>query len=158
MKRYTSFFLFIVVTMLMIQSSSCTKQLEQVQPQDAISKKQVLNDPNAALTLYTGMYGLLRTYNSTLFQLGELRSDIWVNGLFTESAEPTAQQLGTQNISALNAPFNNWGGFYNLIYNLNNIITLFPQTGLSQSDKDRMMAEAYGLRAYVYYTLVKNMG
>ena len=158
MKRYTFFFLFIILTMLMIQSSSCTKQLEQVQPQDAITKAQVLTDPNAAMTLYTGMYGLLRTYNTTLFQLGEMRSDIWVNGLYTESADPTSQQLSTQNISSLNVPFGNWGGFYNLIYNLNNIITLFPQTGLSQSDKDRMMAEAYGLRAYIYYTMLKTWG
>lgn len=104
------------------------------------------------------MYGIFRSYNATFYQLGEMRSDIWTDGLFTESADGGLQNLNRQNISALNVPFGNWAGFYNLIYNINNVITLFPQTGLSQADKDRMMAEAYGLRAYVYYTMLKTWG
>jgi hypothetical protein len=158
MKRYKFFSILILSSALLMQMSSCKKQLSEVGPQDAISKGQVLSDPNAALTLYNGMYGLFRSYNSTFFQLGEMRSDIWVDGLFTESADPGLQNLARQNISALNAPFNNWAGFYNLIYNLNNIITVFPQTQLAQSDKDRMMAEAYGMRAYVYYTMLRTWG
>jgi hypothetical protein len=143
---------------MLLQMTSCKKQLSEIKPQDAISKDQVLTDPNAALTLYTGMYGLFRSYNSTFYQLGEMRSEIWTDGLFTESADAGLQNLSKHNISALNVPFGNWAGFYNLIYNLNNVITLFPQTGLSQTDKDRMMAEAYGLRAYVYYTMLKTWG
>lgn len=158
MKRYKNYSFLIVVVVLLIQLSACKKQLSDVKPQDAISKAQVLSDPNAAVTLYNGMYGLFRSYAATFFQLGEGRSDIWTDGLFTESADATYQNLSRQNISALNVPFNNWAGFYNLIYNINNVIALFPQTKLSQSDKDRMMAEAYGLRAYVYYTMVKTWG
>src|SRR5205823_3460479 len=74
------------------------------------------------------------------------------------SADAGLQNLSKQNISALNVPFSNWAGFYNLIFNLNNVIKLFPQTTLAQSDKDRMMAEAYGLRAYVYYSMLKTWG
>ncbi|HUS01853.1 MAG TPA: RagB/SusD family nutrient uptake outer membrane protein [Chitinophagaceae bacterium] len=157
MKRYKLFFILFAAVSL-IQMSACKKELAEVKPQDAISKDQVLTDPNAALTLYTGMYGLFRSYNATFYQLGEMRSEIWTDGLFTESADAGLQNLSRQNISALNVPFNNWAGFYNLIYNLNNVITLFPQTPLSQPDKDRMMAEAYGLRAYVYYTMLKTWG
>lgn len=158
MKRYKNFSFLIVGAALLIQLSACKKQLSEVQPQDAISKAQVLSDPNAAIALYNGMYGLFRSYNATFFQLGEGRSDIWVNGLFTESADPIYQQLATQNISALNAPFNNWAGFYNLIYNINNVIVTLPQTKLAQSDISRMTAETYGLRAYVYYTMLKTWG
>jgi len=142
----------------LLHMTSCKKQLSEVKPQDAISKSQVLTDPNAALTLYNGLYSLFRSYNSTFFQLGEMRSELWADGLFTESADGGLQNLSRHNISALNVPFSNWGGFYNLIYNINNVITLFPQTQLSQADKDRMMAEAYGLRAYVYYTMLRTWG
>ncbi|NCI45405.1 RagB/SusD family nutrient uptake outer membrane protein [Sediminibacterium soli] len=140
------------------QLGSCKKDLAEVAPQDAISKEQVLSDPNAALTLYNGLYSLMRSNNATLFQLGEMRSEIWTDGLFTESADAGLQNLSRHNISALNVPFANWGGFYNMIYNLNNLITLFPKTQLSQANKDRMMAEAYGLRAYLYYTMVRTWG
>lgn len=142
----------------MLQLSSCKKQLTDVTPQDAISKNQVLTDPNAALALYNGMYGLFRNYNTSLFQLGEARSDIWADGVFTESADATLQNLYKQNISALNVPFTNWANFYNLIYNVNNIITLFPQTTLPQASKDRIMAEAYGIRAYIYYLMMQSWG
>lgn len=158
MKRFKYIKISVLAVLMLVQFSACKKQLAEVIPQDAISKEQVLSDPNAAVTLYTGLYGLFRSYNSTFFQLGEGRSEIWADGLFTESADAGLQNLGKHNISALNVPFNNWGGFYNLIYNLNNVITLFPQTKLSQADKDRMMAEAYGMRAYVYYTMLKTWG
>ncbi|MEO6069970.1 MAG: RagB/SusD family nutrient uptake outer membrane protein [Chitinophagaceae bacterium] len=158
MKRYKLFSLLMVGSALLLQTTSCKKQLSEIKPQDAISKDQVLKDPNAALTLYTGMYGLFRSYTGNFFQLGEMRSEIWADGLFTESADGGLQNLSRQNISAINVPFGNWGGFYNLIYNLNNVITLIPQTGLLQTDKDRMMAEAHGLRAYVYYTMLKTWG
>jgi starch-binding outer membrane protein, SusD/RagB family len=154
--KIISLFLFSALTVMLF--ASCKKELTDVQPQDAISKSQVLTDPNAAMTLYNGMYGLFRSYASTFFQLGEMSPELWTDGLFTESADGGLQNLSRQNISALNVPFTNWGGLYNLIYNVNNVIKLFPQTSVSQTDKDRIMAEAYGLRAYVYYTMLRTWG
>lgn len=158
MKSYKFLTTLILASALLTQMSSCKKQLSDVGPQDAINKDQVLKDPNAALTLYNGMYGLFRSYNYSIFQLGEMRSDIWVDGLFTESADGGLQDLARHNISKFNVPFSNWAGFYNLIYNLNNIITVIPQTLLSTSDKNRIVAEAYGIRAYVYYTMLRTWG
>ncbi len=144
--------------MLMLSILSCTKKLDEVVPQDAISKDQALKDPNAARTLYHGVYGLTRSYAGTFFQLGEMRSDLWVDGLFTESVDGGLQNLYRHNISALNVPFANWAGFYNLIYNYNNVIKIIPQTPLSDAEKNRILAEVYGLRAYVYYTMVRTWG
>lgn len=144
--------------LLMLGVFSCTKELDEVVPQDTISKDQALKDPNAARTLYHGVYGLFRTYNSTFYQLGEMRSDIWVDGLFTESVDGTLQNLYRHNISTLNVPFTNWGGFYNLIYNLNNVIKILPQTPLPADERNRYTAEVYGLRAYVYYTMLRTWG
>lgn len=143
---------------LMFGFLSCTKELDEVVPQDAISKDQALKDPNAARTLYHGVYGLFRSYNSTLYQLGEMRSDLWVDGLFTESVDGGLQNLYRHNISALNVPFNNWGGFYNLIYNYNNVIKIIPQTSLPDAEKNRILAEVYGLRAFTYFTMVRTWG
>ena len=158
MKQIKYFSLILVTAVFALQLSSCKKQLAEVNPQDAINKDQILTDPNAAITLYNGLYGRFRALNATFYQLGEMRSDIWVDGLFTESVDGGLQNLYRHNISTLNVPFTNWGGFYNLIYNLNNVITLFPQTLLSQTDKDKMMADAYGMRAYIYYTMLKTWG
>lgn len=156
--KYNKIISISAVFLLMMSVYSCTKKLDEVVPQDAISKDQALKDPNAARTLYHGAYGRFRAFNATFFQLGEMRSDIWVDGLFTESVDGGLQNLYRHNISSLNVPFNNWGGFYNLIYNFNNVINIIPQTPLTATEKDRILAELYGLRAYVYYTMVKTWG
>lgn len=158
MKHFKYFTFIAVALVLALLFSSCKKQLAEVGPQDAINKDQILKDPNAAITLYNGLYARFRSYNGTFFQLGEMRSEIWADGLFTESVDGGLQNLYRHNISVLNVPFTNWGGFHNLIYNLNNVITLFPKTTLSQADKDKMMADAYGMRAYIYYTMLKTWG
>lgn len=137
---------------------SCSKQLEEVKPQEQISKQLALTDPNATQTLYAGVYSRLRSYNGTLFNLGEMRSDIWADGLFTESGEPTAQQLYTHNISALNVPYGSWASFYNLLYNINNTIDVLKVSPVAETVKTRELAEMYGIRAYVYYTMLKTWG
>ena len=156
MKQHT--LLTIAVFTTLLSASSCTKQLDEVVPQDAVSKEQALKDPNAARTLYHGLYGQFRGFTGTFFQLGEMRSDIWVDGLFTESVEGGFQNLYRHNISHLNVPFANWAGFYNLIYNFNNVIKLYPQTPLPEDEKSKALAEVYGLRAYVYYTMLRTWG
>lgn len=137
---------------------SCTKKLDEVVPQDTISKDQALKDPNAARTLYHGVYGRFRAFDATFYQLGEMRSDIWVDGLFTESVDGGLQNQYRHNISNLNVPFGNWAGFYNLIYNFNNVIDIIPQTPLPDAEKTRIQAEVFGLRAYVYYTMLRTWG
>lgn len=156
--KYRNLLFLSVITMLVLGTASCTKELDEVVPQDAISKDQALKDPNAARTLYHGVYGRFRAYNSTFFQLGEMRSDIWVDGLFTESVDGGFQNLYRHNISRLNVPFGDWGGMYNLIYNFNNVIKIIPLTTLPEAEKNKILAETYGLRAYVYYTMVRTWG
>jgi hypothetical protein len=149
---------FVIGGLLLATIASCTKQLDEVVPQDTISKDQALKDPNAARTLYHGVYGLFRNYTGTFFQLGEMRSDIWVDGLFTESVDGGLQNLYRHNISNLNVPFTNWASFYNLIFNFNNVIKIIPQTPLPDAEKNKILAEVYGLRAYVYYTMLRTWG
>jgi hypothetical protein len=158
MKLYKSFSLALMSIALVTYFVSCKKQLEKVVPQDAISTQLALTDPNATQTLYIGVYARLRSFNTTLFNLGEMRSDIWTDGLFTESADPTSQQLYTHNISTTNVPYSNWAGFYNLIYQINNVIYVLPKSPVAEPNKSKWLAEMYGLRAYVYYTMLKTWG
>ena len=158
MKLYKFLFYGLLSVGVFSSLTSCKKKLEEVVPQDAISTQLALTDANAAQTLYVGVYARLRTYNSALFNLGEMRSDIWTDGLFIESADPTSQQLYTHNISTLNVPYTNWAGFYSLIYNINNVISVLPKSPVTEPNKSKWLAEMYGLRAYVYYAMLKTWG
>lgn len=143
---------------IILAAASCRQQLNEVIPQDRISKSLALTDAGAAQTLYAGAYALFRSNVGTFFNLGEMRSDIWADGIFTESVDGTAQQLYTHNISALNVPYANWGGFYSLIYTINNVMDVLPQSPVDAVTSQREVAEMYGLRAYIYYTMLKTWG
>ncbi len=158
MKAYKLFFHAVVGLIILGGISSCQKQLQEVVPQDQLSLTQALSDPGAAQTLYNGVYSDLRAFNSTLFTLGEMRSEIWTDGLYTESGDPGYTQYYDQNISALNVPAGNWAGFYNLVYQINNVISLFPKTPLPLAQRNQELAEMYGIRAFIYYTMLKTWG
>lgn len=152
--------LFFVLVLLVMGGafSACKKQLMEVQPPDEISTASALSDPNVAQGLYMGVYTSVRGSAATFYDLGEMRSEIWADGLFTEAASATYKQLYTQNISALNAPLNNWGNLYYLIYQINDVINLFPKTTLPVAQRNEELAEMYGLRAFVYYNLLCSWG
>ncbi|HEU5364372.1 MAG TPA: RagB/SusD family nutrient uptake outer membrane protein [Hanamia sp.] len=158
MKTYKSFLVLMLGSLILAGVSSCKKQLEAVVPQDRLSLSKTLTDPGAAQTLYNGVYSDFRSYNGTFFLLGEMRSDIWTDGLYTESGDGTLIQLYDQNISALSVPAGNWAGFYNLLYQVNNVINLFPKSPIPAAQRDQELAEMYGIRAFIYYTMLKTWG
>lgn len=138
--------------------TSCEKRLEEVAPPTALNRNLVLQDPNAARTLYHGIYASVRSFHTLLFQLGEMRSDIWADGFFTESQDGGLFNLYTHNINANIVPASNWGGIYGLIYRINTVIDLFPRAPLPDDERNRILAEMRGLRAYIYYVMVKTWG
>lgn len=158
MKTHTSLYKMALGFSLLACIASCKKDLQEVIPQDRLSTTLALTDANAAQALYTGVYSDFRTYNSTFFVLGEMRSEIWTDGLFTESGDANYSNYYDHNISALNVPAGNWANFYNLLYQVNNVITLFPKSTVPVAQRNQQMAEMYGLRAYIYYTMLKTWG
>ncbi len=158
MKTHTSLYKMVLGFGLLACFASCKKDLEEVIPQDRLSTTLALTDANAAQALYTGVYSDFRSFNSTFFLLGEMRSEIWADGLFTESGDAAASVYYNHNISALNVPAGNWANFYNLLYQVNNVITLFPKSTVPAAQRNQQLAEMYGLRAYIYYTMMKTWG
>lgn len=136
----------------------CKNKLDEVVPQTALNEKLIMEDPNAARALHHGTYSHFRRYTATLMQLGEMRSEIWADGVFPETADGTLASLYTHNIDVDNIPIGNFGAFYGSIYVLNNELRLISKSNLPEAEKNRFMAEAYGLRAFVYYTLLKTWG
>ena len=158
MNKRTLFTRYICFFFLLGSVVSCTKQLEEVAPQTAINRNLILSDPAAARTLYHGLYASFRTYHPLLVELGELRSEIWADGLFAETADANYRNLYTHNISATVVPSTNWGGFYGLLYRINTVIELFPQTKLPEAERNKYLAEAHGLRAFIYYKMLQIWG
>jgi starch-binding outer membrane protein, SusD/RagB family len=145
-------------SILLLGTVACEKQLKEVGPETSLDPNAILADASSAYALYNGVYNTFRGYQGTLFALGEMRSEIWANGLFTETEEPTFRQYWAQDFSQANAPAGNWAGFYSLLNRVNTVIKLFPKAPLDAASKNRYRAEMFGLRAYTYYTMLKTWG
>lgn len=149
---------FISLALIIATNTGCLKKLEEVIPESSLDPTLVSMDASAAFAAYNGVYASFRGYQGTLFYLGEMRSELWANGIFTESEDGGVRQLWAHDFSPSSAPYGNWAGFYSLLNKVNTMIKVLPQTPLPVVEKSRYRGEMYGIRAYVYYFLLRTYG
>ncbi|WP_282073640.1 RagB/SusD family nutrient uptake outer membrane protein [Polaribacter atrinae] len=149
MKKYI-YILFAVFAL-----SACESELEITSPSE-LTAAGFWDTEEGAKAAHTGLYGTYRSSNYTFWLLGEIRSDIWGGDTF-ESASNTS--LIESNFTVTTAPFGGWAGFYSNLHKLNDFIVNVPNvTFTNEIEKKHLMGQAYGLRAFYYYTLLKTWG
>ncbi|GIZ14878.1 RagB/SusD family nutrient uptake outer membrane protein [Capnocytophaga catalasegens] len=147
MKRY----IFIVITLFTFNACNLETPPESDLTYDSFWEKE-----EAAKSVFDGIYSKFRSYGDKMWQMGELRSDMW-GGKGIENAHN--QNLFTNDINTTKVPFNDWGNWYTMLHYINDFIKNAPKAPFSNtSERDNMLAQMYGLRAYIYYVLVKSWG
>lgn len=137
---------------LVIQS--CKDTLE-VSPTSVITTSSFWKTENDAVGALNGMYVDLRSMSEAIYQNGEQRSEIFQGGVFG---------VGTYNLihndlSGANPYHSDWTGFYRIINSANLILKYVPgMTFKSESSKNEMLAQAYTMRAYVYFVMTRTWG
>ena len=138
----------IILLAALVFMAGCKKMLDvdTVSSIDSSSYWRAEGDVEAYLTgIYSDLRGLL---NSTYHF--EDRSDAFVAGL-----EGSVTPAWEQNLNPQNAP--NWLGHYNNIYHCNLLLKNAPNIPFVQESKrNRLMAEALTIRAYLYFLLTKS--
>lgn len=147
MKKYiliiTSFILFI----------GCDIDLK---PESSLTYNGFWDTEEAVRSAHVGIYSTIRNYNYTLWRMGELRSDIW-GGPTLES--PSDLNLIDNNINVSNAPFTDWAQFYKLMHYINDFIKNAPKvTFKNENEKNHLLGQVYGIRAYIYFSMLKAWG
>lgn len=149
MKKLQYIFLLIVAGL----TSSCELDL---QPESTLTYNGFWEGEEAARAAHVGLYASFRDYHFTLWGMGEIRSDIW-GGATVES--PSNVELINQNISATMVPYANWANFYGLMHRINDFLYHIEDVPFSdEAQKEHMIGQVYGLRAYIYYTMLKSWG
>jgi hypothetical protein len=149
MKKY------IYILMALMMLSSCNNELDLTSPSQ-LTASGFWDTETGAKTAHSGLYGNLRSSNPNLWLLGEMRSDIW-GGRTYES--PANVNLIESDITASTAPFGGWAGLYSNIHKVNDFILNVPNISFqNEEEKNHLMGQAYGLRAFYYYTLLKTWG
>jgi hypothetical protein len=152
--------IFIIITSIMMLVS-CSKNFLDVVPVDRIPKEQFFkteDDLNAAVTgIYAAHKNIYINNELALYNLEETRSDN-TNQKFGLQAEHRAVDNFT--VEAGNTSVTgNWGDSYYCINLCNAVIDEGPNVQMTDDAKRKsMIAEAYFIRAHIYFMLVQDFG
>lgn len=134
---------------------SCNKVLD-VKPVSVITNNTYWKTNNDAEGALNGMYVDLRSEAvADLFIFGEARSGDMTSAL----AGSLGYDIYYNNTLNSNTVAVTWAGLYKVINDANLIIKHVPGIAFtSQSEKSNILAQAYTMRAYCYFTLAKTWG
>ena len=108
----------------------------------------------------TGLHAGLRNYAFTFYIFGEMRGGLLKTG--TGATGTSSLNSGTyinQDIRESNPGVSSWGQLYSALVQVNNFIYQVENAGfLSDADKKYYLGQAYGMRAYYYFHLVRAYG
>lgn len=134
--------------------SSCDEELN-LEPISNISDATFWKTPDDATGALYGMYDRLRVLadNSSLLYWGDGRSEImgWSFG--------TGPNIYWENLLDANNSGAGWNGLYTLIHHANLIINYVPEIEfINENDKNKILAQAYAMRAFSYYWITRLWG
>jgi hypothetical protein len=137
--------------------TSCNKTLD-IAPISSISSASFFKTESDVKGANYGMYIKLRNETSfTSFALGELRGETVTSGLAgTAGYDRYYQNTVDANIAT---PQVTWTGYYSIVNAANLIIKYAPTaTFSSEAIRNDFLAQAYTMRAYVYFLMTRTWG
>ena len=134
----------------------CNKQLDQ-QPISDLSSQLFWKTPDDAQLGNAAIYdGIQKAFssNGSFIEWGDARSDNFTyGGTGTNQINVSLNGLNSTTGSA------SWDHLYDVISRANFAIKYLPRIeGLSETDRNNYLAQAYGIRAYMYFYLVRLWG
>lgn len=141
--------------------SACSDILD-LNPKNKVPAEELFSSEEGIEAHMANLYGRLAIEDFTYspnrgFHVGVHGSDVNNSGFMAahfcdEAIHPEYNDFGEE-------WFDIWEGAYKLVRDINSLIQVAPTlTVIENEDKDKLMAEAYFLRAYTYYALAKRYG
>ena len=148
MNKYKSLFLCLFVFLY-----SCADLLDQ-KPVSSITNESFWTSENDAVGVLTTAYVQLRslTYDN-LFVWGEARSEV-----MTTAISGAMYERYYRNTISPELPGPDWSGLYSTVNTTNLLIKYVPRIDATETAKNNLLAQAYTMRAYLYFILAKTWG
>ncbi|WP_460635635.1 RagB/SusD family nutrient uptake outer membrane protein [Larkinella harenae] len=146
----------LTVLLLIALLGACTSELE-INPKSQITAASFWKTQEDVIGARNGMYVRFRNFtNFNLYYLGESRSEIMGTGLLNADFRIPYFQ---NRLHKITAPGPDWSSIYTVIHDINLILKYGPGIAFtSEANKNTILAEAYTMRAYLYFVLVRTWG
>jgi len=138
---------------------SCADEFVDTEPQLNLPGEQQITNINTATDALNGLYGGLQSASiysgDYIFLTGLFADEYRHSGSFPSFAEVGSNDPSINNIDVQQI----WTAHYSAIFRANRIIELVPGlTNIDQSDRDIITGQALGIRAQLYFNLVRMYG
>lgn len=128
-------------------------------PESSISDANYWKTSDHFSAFNTGISSYFRYYSWYYFLYGEPRSNFYDDTPYGGEAQQGYENIYLNSLSVDNPVVGNYGGLYNVINQINLMIAKTESTNvLSATDKSYYLGECYGLRAYLYFHLLRSYG
>ncbi|WP_073348371.1 SusD family outer membrane lipoprotein NanU [Bacteroides congonensis] len=106
-----------------------------------------------------GLHAQLRERSYNFFILGEPRADIYGDAPFGGEATQGMEIFPANSLNRENVGLSNFANLYGVINQINLMIAKTEETGLlPEATKKYYLGEAYGMRAFLYFHLLRSWG
>jgi len=147
----------ILVAVISVTAASCRKTLD-LAPEDYFGNSNFWQNEAQVTNFMAGVHNQFRSNQFQFFRLGEMRG----GGLSNVDRQNTSLNelpIIQQDISEISTGVSSWAGFYSPILQLNLFIQKVEAiTFLSDAKKNYLLGQAYGLRAFYYFHLLRTYG
>jgi hypothetical protein len=139
-------------------TASCKKYLEEA-PNNALPTESSITDAGTARAAIIGAYDRLQGYYASSYPtLGTITTDnVIFNGTLSEYLQLDQNAIPTDNVITVAA----YQGMYRAINSANSVIAAVPGVNdplLTQEERDKILGEAYFIRALSYFDLARGWG
>ena len=145
------------VMLVFLTLTSCKKTLE-LTPEDYFGDGNFWQNESQVTNFMVGIHKQFRDNQFMFLRLGEMRSGNYSN-IDRQNTSLNELPIIEQRIDENSAGVGSWAGFYNPILQINLFIQkVEASTFLSDAKKTYMLGQAYGMRAYYYFHLLRTYG
>jgi hypothetical protein len=143
--------------------NSCSKKLD-LTPVSSISDNNFWQTPEQVDAFISGIHIAFRNNTSAFQYLGEMRADIFgtdpgSSSAFTGEATQGVENMWNNTLDLDNSGVSNFGNFYFNINQINLLINKLNGTNIvTTANKSYYLGEAYGMRAFYYFELLRSWG
>jgi hypothetical protein len=143
---------------ILLSITSCKKFLEET-PNNALPTETAITDAGTVRAAIIGAYDRLQEYYAASYPtLGTITTDnVVFNGTLSQYLQLDQNAIPTDNVITVAA----YQGIYRAINSANSVIAYVPAVNdptLSNAEKDRILGEAYFIRALSYFDLARGWG
>ncbi|MBC8988214.1 RagB/SusD family nutrient uptake outer membrane protein [Pedobacter sp. N36a] len=154
----TSYLRNTVLVAFVLLSGSCKKFLEEV-PDYALPSSSSITDVSTARAAIVGTYDRVQNYYSSSYPtLGTITADhVIFNGTLSEYLQLDQNAIPTDNVITVSA----YQSLYRTINSANSVIAYIPLVNdplLTDTEKNKILGEAYFIRALSYFDLGRGWG